>query len=368
MGREKEKPVLDIVLDSQTLVLKGTAHDFEPTRLSGQVSLLLAEPTTLKELNLQFKGKVRLPPSASDSLITPPPTSVVLSHDWSFLEGDKKHSRTLKAGRHLFPFSLDISGALPSSIFTTALGGSSISYRLRAIAVRPGLAYNLQHIVPIYIVRSFTPEALEYQQTLEIENTWPDKLMYAVTLPHKAWAAGDTIVAILKFSPLVKGVAIQSIVSNLCETTKVHSRGGTREDTKVVATVKHEIVGGRAVEMDTQDIATASSSPQSIDASDIVTYIKLPLPSRCNFQPVTPVLSPVSPAFPTTSSPSDTSPSTSAPHQVYNPIPFRRTHYRHPPHSLVNTHPQFRRTYLRAAMLAPGAHPRRAHTRGRAFV
>ncbi|KAJ3504682.1 hypothetical protein NLJ89_g7811 [Agrocybe chaxingu] len=327
MGREKEKPVLDIVLDSQTLVLKGTAHDFEPTRLSGQVSLLLAEPTTLKELNLHFRGKVRFPPSASDSLIAPPPTSVVFSYDWSFLEGDKKHTRTLKAGRHLFPFSLDISGTLPSSIFTTALGGSSISYRLRAIAVRPGLAYNLQHVVPVYVVRSFTPEALEYQQTLEIENTWPDKLMYAVTLPHKAWAAGDTIVAILKFSPLVKGVAIQSIVSNLCETTKVQSRGGIREDTKVVATVKHEIRHCHLYQAAaTVEVQLPNSHPRLVTRfSCLPNDILAQRFKSFHFHSFT--------AF-------------DLPHQVYNAIALRRTHYRHPPHSLDNTDPQPRWTYF----------------------
>ncbi|EGO25773.1 hypothetical protein SERLADRAFT_388228, partial [Serpula lacrymans var. lacrymans S7.9] len=105
---------------------------------------------------------------------------IICNHDWTFLEGEKRHSHTLKAGRHLFPFQLQLGGSLPSSISTTAYGGASVMYKLRAVAVRPGLSHNLQTAIPISIMRSFAPEALEYQQTLEIENTWPEKLMYSI--------------------------------------------------------------------------------------------------------------------------------------------------------------------------------------------
>ena len=172
------------------------------------------------------------------------------NHDWSFLEGEKRHSRTLKAGRHFFPFHLEIGGSLPSSISTTALGGASVAYKLRAVASRPGLSRQLQAIAPVHILRSFTHEALEYQQTLEIENTWPEKMMYAIMVPHKAWAAGDTLAAVFKFSPLMKGVVVQSIVSSLCETTKVYARSGAQEESRVVLTARHEIINGKAVEVD----------------------------------------------------------------------------------------------------------------------
>jgi len=139
---------------------------------------------------------------------------------------------------------------LPSSISTTALGGASVAYKLRAVASRPGLSRQLQAIAPVHILRSFTHEALEYQQTLEIENTWPEKMMYAIMVPHKAWAAGDTLAAVFKFSPLVKGVTVQGIVSSLCETTKVYARNGAQEESRVVLTARHEIINGKAIEVD----------------------------------------------------------------------------------------------------------------------
>lgn len=186
---------------------------------------------------------------------------VICNHDWSFLQGDKKHSHTLKAGRHLFPFRLDITGSFPSSLSTSALGGASVAYKLRAIAVRPGFSHNLQAKAPVFILRSLTREALEYQQTLDIESTWPEKLMYAITLPHKAWAAGDTLTAIVKLSPLAKGVYVQAVDSSITETTKIGARGGSA---RVVASVRHEILDHKAVEVEVaspnQSAATASST------------------------------------------------------------------------------------------------------------
>jgi len=169
------------------------------------------------------------------------------THDWSFLEGEKRHSHTLKAGRHLFPFQLQLGGSLPSSITTTAHGGMFISYKLRAVAVRPGFAHNMQAAIPVFLMRSFAPEALEYQQTVEIESSWPEKLMYSIMLPHKAWAIGDTLTAAVKFSPLTKGVRVLKVVTLLKETTKIHCRGATQEHTRTVANVEHEISHGRAV-------------------------------------------------------------------------------------------------------------------------
>lgn len=174
-------------------------------------------------------------------------TYAVCNHEWSFLEGDRKRARTLKAGRHLFPFHLQIGGTLPSSIATSVLGGASVSYKLRALAIRPGLSHNLQAITPVYIDRSFSHEALEYQQTLELENTWPDKVMYSIVVPHKAWAAGDKLTAILKFSPLAKGVHVTHIGTSIHETTKVYARSGAQENTHIVASIHHDIIDGKPV-------------------------------------------------------------------------------------------------------------------------
>ena len=296
---------------------------------------------------------------------------VLCNHDWSFLQGDKKHSHTLKAGRHFFPFHLEITGSLPSTLSTSALGGASIAYKLRAVATRPGFSHNLQAIAPVYILRSIASEALEYQQTLDIENTWPEKLMYAITLPHKAWAAGDTLTAILKFSPLAKGTYVQTILTSITETTKICARGaGSHEITCDVAGVRHEILDHRAVEVEVPTLLStvlpgssgtaAVQSPRNsrpasphvgpfsshhhhsdhysphhhsphrsphhplfhleeeedlgFDTSDVVTYINIPIPSSSAY----PLLYSASDVI----SPTPTSPGSASPTHQHAPLPL----------------------------------------------
>ena len=174
-------------------------------------------------------------------------TYLICEHDWTFLEGKKTHSHTLKAGRHSFPFQLHVGGSLPCSISTPMSGGANISYKLRAVVRRPGLIQNIHAFLPIMIIRSFTPDSLEYQQSSEIENTWPGKLMYSILLPHKAWAAGDTLTALVKFVPISKGVKVLSITSTINETIRLSSKTVTSERTRPVAVTKHEIIGGKPV-------------------------------------------------------------------------------------------------------------------------
>ena len=183
-------------------------------------------------LSVLTASRLSLNPSAQ--------TYSLCTYDWSFLEGEKRHSHTLKAGKHFFPFSLALGGSLPSSVsLSSTTPTSSISYKLRATAVRPGLAHNLSASHPVSLIRSFASESLEYQQTLEIENTWPDKLMYTLVLPHRAWAAGDTLTALCKFIPLAKGVRVVSVTTTINETVKIPSRGS--DFTKAVVTAKHEV-------------------------------------------------------------------------------------------------------------------------------
>ncbi|KAI0044208.1 hypothetical protein FA95DRAFT_1583867 [Auriscalpium vulgare] len=253
MNKKDDKlPNLEIVLADDFLTLSGVGVDVAPALLSGHVVLNLAESTSLKNITLDFRGKARLPPPQNEaiSLNNSGLTYLVCSHEWSFLEGERKHAHTLKAGRHLFPFQLRIGGSLPSSIATAVLGGASVAYKLRAVAARPGLASNLTAQLPVALTRSFAPEALEYQQSLEIENTWPEKLMYSIMIPHKAWAAGDTLSAVVKFSPLAKGVRVLTVQTHVNETVKLYAKVGWQEHTKAVAIAKHEIQNGRAVAVD----------------------------------------------------------------------------------------------------------------------
>ncbi|ORY89683.1 hypothetical protein BCR35DRAFT_300097 [Leucosporidium creatinivorum] len=240
---------LDIQLESSELVLRGfTGEELEPAVLKGELVLNLSEATNLKEIQLIFTGtaKVTWRDSSTHHFDHP-----LFFHDFSFLNPSSSSTphpaskntpvHTLKAGRHLFPFSLHIPGSLPASLRTYS-GTCVIEYKLKAIATRPGFSADWRTKKLVRISRGFGVDAVEYNQTLEIENTWPGKVMYAFTIPHKAYAAGETIPVSVKFSPLAKGVRIVSLVTTIREHTTVHSKSSSHSEARDATVVKYNFV------------------------------------------------------------------------------------------------------------------------------
>ncbi|KIJ18416.1 hypothetical protein PAXINDRAFT_8662 [Paxillus involutus ATCC 200175] len=61
MNKEKDRAGIKIIVKSDCLILKGTGVDVEPAMLSSHVVLHLTEPTSIKGITLQFRGKARRP-------------------------------------------------------------------------------------------------------------------------------------------------------------------------------------------------------------------------------------------------------------------------------------------------------------------
>lgn len=210
-----------------------------------------------------------------------------MTHDWSFLQGDKRHNHTLKAGHHSFPFSLMLDGNLPSSIHTYN-GEANIVYKLRANVVRSGFSSNFHTSRIFTLHRTYMNEALEFNQTLEIENTWPGKIMYSLTLPFKAYAAGDEIPVMLKFMPLAKGVRVTTVQSVLKEYTLVHTRHSQHSDQRVASSIKHELRNGRAHVVPENHVgrtpgrSTATTPAASAANSRAPSPTRTPMPGRAS--------------------------------------------------------------------------------------
>ncbi|KAH8828389.1 hypothetical protein DL96DRAFT_1603061 [Flagelloscypha sp. PMI_526] len=200
--KSDQRPRLEILLDSDFVTLKGTGTDVEPARLSGHVALYLAESTSIKEITLQFRGKAKLPAPGHDVATSGHSVTYILcTHDWSFLEGHRKHFHTAKGWT----------------------GG-------------------------------LFPEALEYQQTLEIENTWPEKIMYSIM-------AGDILTAQVKFAPLSKGIRVLTVNSTVVENVKVRGRTHYPDAQRTVCATRHEIQNGHAILVSASKHTPSTSSP-----------------------------------------------------------------------------------------------------------
>lgn len=178
-----------------------------------------------------------------------------------------------------------LDGNLPSTIHTHN-GEANVTYKLRANVVRSGFSSNFHTSKTFTLHRTYMNEALEFNQTLEIENTWPGKIMYSLTLPFKAYAAGDEIPVMLKFMPLAKGVRVMTVQSVLKEYTMVHTRHSQHSDQRVASSVKHELRKGKAYLVPENHIgrvggrSTATTPAASAANSRAPSPTRTPMPAR----------------------------------------------------------------------------------------
>lgn len=167
---------------------------------------------------------------------------ILISREVTLYQGDA----ILPSGRHEWPFQFTLEPYLPSS---TVVSCGAVSYNLQVTIVRSLLKPKWTASKPIALVRGLNPEAFEYHHSLEIEKTWPSKVMYSIQLPHKAFAAGDEIPVRIKVAPIAKGVELLEIMSSVKEfVTARWRRTVIHDDEKEVAKARHVIREGQAVE------------------------------------------------------------------------------------------------------------------------
>lgn len=54
------QPPLEILLESDHLIMRGAGSDYNPTLMSGEVVLHLTESTNIKQLDLRLEGKAKV--------------------------------------------------------------------------------------------------------------------------------------------------------------------------------------------------------------------------------------------------------------------------------------------------------------------
>ena len=68
----------------------------------------------------------------------------------------------------MFPFQLELDAALPASMTCQHLG-AEVYYKLRATAVRSAFSANFHAMKPVFVIKAFSFESLEFNQSLEVE-------------------------------------------------------------------------------------------------------------------------------------------------------------------------------------------------------
>ncbi|SCU78850.1 LAMI_0A06260g1_1 [Lachancea mirantina] len=270
-GKSSKAPALfDIRIkstDHDVIVVKGAPHEASSVLLSGTIVLSVLEPMQIKKLNLRLYGMLRL--NVMTTYRGPKgPTQRNLKYDKRFFEhvwdniniqdyfrnlydnysssrpipsksnsssalsglqhkaksttslmslsgGSSNNSHILVQGNYEFPFSAILPGSVTESV--EGLPNASVIYKLQATIERSKFATDLICKKHLRVVRTLTPDAVELSETMSVDNTWPNKVDYSISIPGKAIAIGSAAQIHVMIVPLLKGLKLGPIKVSLIE-------------------------------------------------------------------------------------------------------------------------------------------------------
>ncbi|KKZ60224.1 hypothetical protein EMCG_05034 [[Emmonsia] crescens] len=215
-GTASQAKYFDIRLDDDYIVFRGNEHEAASTLLKGKLLLCLSEPLHIKYLRLHLTGmsRVLFQGSISGSRKKSAREHNFFEKTWSFRDAGRNKLETLPAGNYEFPFDTILPGSLPESI--EGLRDTWITYRFRAEIGRK-YAKDIIARKPLRIIRTLDPSALELSHAMSVENIWPNKIEYSISTPSKALIFGTSVQVDFRFVPLLKGLTIGTISTQLIE-------------------------------------------------------------------------------------------------------------------------------------------------------
>ncbi|CAR30561.1 Rog3p [Lachancea thermotolerans CBS 6340] len=275
--------------EHDVIVVKGAPHEASSVLLSGTVVLSVSEPMQIKKLTLRMYGMLRL--NLTTTYRGPKgPTERSFKYDKRFFEhvwdniniqdyfhnlydnygsqrsilsktnsfstlynlhnkaksttslkslgsGSSGNSHLLVKGNYEFPFSAILPGTLTESV--EGLPNASVIYKIQATIERSKFATDLICKKHMRIIRTLTPDAVELSETMSVDNTWPNKVDYSISVPAKAIAIGSSTMIHILMVPLLKGLKLGPIKVTLVEYSSYcapYGAGNTQE--RVVNRVK----------------------------------------------------------------------------------------------------------------------------------
>ncbi|KAF7732032.1 hypothetical protein EC973_007137 [Apophysomyces ossiformis] len=227
---------LKIDLVSDEIVLLGQAEESAGKMLQGCLSLNLTEPMKVKSIVLKFTGKMKV--SWSEGIghhqHYHKQERTIIDHKWQFVPAIgtvQKKTQTLPAGQHKWNFEFLLPGDLPQSLEAE---GGRVTYRLKAIVERPAFIHNMVKKRSVRLVRCMLPSEFELSQTLEIHNTWAEKMVYDIVLPSKVYAYGENIPMTFNILPIASQLRVRSIMGTLKEYCTYTANEYSKTDTRIV--------------------------------------------------------------------------------------------------------------------------------------
>ncbi|RMZ86352.1 hypothetical protein DV736_g6422, partial [Chaetothyriales sp. CBS 134916] len=209
----------DIRLDNDYIVFRGSEDEAACAQLAGSLVLCLTEPLNVSHIQLTLSGIVHM--SWSSSSTTHMSSRKVCFKEktffektWPFMVPGKTKTEVLLPDNYEWPFDTILEGALPESI--EGLKDAWIIYRLKAEIGRKR-GRDIVARKPLRIVRTLDPSALELAHAMSVDNIWPNKIEYSISVPSKAIVFGSFVRVDFKLISLLKGLVIGNITTEVRE-------------------------------------------------------------------------------------------------------------------------------------------------------
>ncbi|CAO3599263.1 unnamed protein product [Absidia cylindrospora] len=231
---------LKIHVTSDEIYFFGQPEEFAGKLLQGTVNLTLTEAIKVKRLTLDFKGKMKVQWTEGPQH-THKQERTIIQHEWVLLPAQSnKRSHIIPAGQHSFDFNLSLPGDLPPTLQADM---GKVCYQLTANLERSGgfLLHNtVQRKKPIRVVRSVLPSEFDLVQSLEIHNTWSEKMVYDISLPSKLYAHNATIPVSFSILPIANKLRVHAIMATLKECCTYEANGKRKTDSRIIRVSRQE--------------------------------------------------------------------------------------------------------------------------------
>ena len=129
-------------------------------------------------------------------------------HAWSFLPIGTAGMLTIGKGNYEYPFEVLLPSDLPESLEGNEAG--QVSYHIRATIERGTFAKDIVCKKHLRVIRRAAP-GYDFTQSQSVENIWPNKVDYRITIPSTTCPIGSPIAISITLVPLLKGLDVVSV-------------------------------------------------------------------------------------------------------------------------------------------------------------
>lgn len=127
----------------------------------------------------------------------------------------ESHSFLLPNGNYSMPFHIYLPSNVPETIEGLSIG--KIRYKLECLVERGRFERAFKKSRYFRICRTLHHTSMNLTDSIEFNNTWPEKIEFNLTLPHKGVALGSKVHIKLTIVPLTKGLSFKSMYGEVVQ-------------------------------------------------------------------------------------------------------------------------------------------------------